>query len=139
MFRLGFDRRWVLWIMECVRSVSFAMLINNEPSHQFFLSRDIGQGDPLFLYLFILFVEAVTLSLHETEWCKDIFGIRICQGSLALTHLFFVDDSLMFCKAMEVECRKVLLILNLYEATSGQKSNVFFNRSTRGDVRGCIQ
>lgn len=52
-----------------------------------------------------------------------------------VTHLFFADDSLLFCKAMDQECRKLIDILELYEAASGQKvnadkSSVFFSHNT---------
>ena len=33
---------------------------------------------------------------------------------MLLTHLFFVDDSLLFCKANQQDCRKILDILETY-------------------------
>jgi hypothetical protein len=52
-----------------------------------------------------------------------------------LSHLFFADDSLIFCKVNSVEWRRLTKLLDKYEATSGQKLNkdktsIFFNRNT---------
>ena len=41
-----------------------------------------------------------------------------------VTHLFFVGNSLLFCKVNEQECHNLIEILELYEAASGQKVNV---------------
>ena len=57
-----------------------------------------------------------------------------------VSHLFFVDDSLLFCKATNRECRKLVEILKLYKAVSGQKANtdksfVFFSHNTPHERR----
>lgn len=57
-----------------------------------------------------------------------------------VTHLFFADDCLLFCKATDQECQKLTDILELYEAASGQKvnankSSVFFNHNTPKERR----
>jgi hypothetical protein len=54
--------------------------------------------------------------------------------------LFFIDDSLIFCKADEVEWRRIIHILSVYEADSGQqinmqKNSIFFSRNTSYDKR----
>ena len=52
-----------------------------------------------------------------------------------VSHLFFANDSLLFYKTTDCECRKLVEILELYEAASGQKvntnkSSIFFNHNT---------
>nr|XP_023886130.1 uncharacterized protein LOC111998254 [Quercus suber] len=62
-------------------------------------------------------------------------GLSICKGCPTISHLFFADDSLFFCKVSSQECQYLIDILRLYEATSGQKintdkSSVFFSANT---------
>ena len=64
-----------------------------------------------------------------------------------VSHLFFANDSLLFCKATNHECQKLVEILELYEAVLGQKlnkdkSSVFFSHNTpqerRSEVIGIL-
>ena len=64
-----------------------------------------------------------------------------------VSHLFFANDSLLFCKATNHECQKLVEILELYEAAPGQKvntdkSSVFFSHNTpqerRSEVIGIL-
>ena len=45
--------------------------------------------------------------------------ISICRGCLMVTHLFFADNSLLFCKTTDQECHNLIEILELYEAAFG--------------------
>ena len=69
-----------------------------------------------------------------------INGLSICRGCLKITHLFFADDSLLFCKANSQECQQLIEILHLYEVASGQKintnkSSVFFSANTEEEKK----
>ena len=51
-----------------------------------------------------------------------------------INHLFFADDSLLFCKASAFHWNKLADLLKLYEMVSGQrlnqmKTSIFFSRS----------
>ena len=53
-----------------------------------------------------------------------------------MSHLFFADDSLLFCQANDNECQSVLDILRTYEQASGQqinrgKTQLFFSSNTK--------
>jgi hypothetical protein len=57
-----------------------------------------------------------------------------------VSHLFFVDDCLLFCKANLFQWLRIQEILQLYEHASGQKLNremtsIFFNRNTRCEAK----
>ncbi|XP_074287960.1 uncharacterized protein LOC141613122 [Silene latifolia] len=45
---MGFDRVWIRWVMDCVSTVSFSVLINGQPSHAFRPSRGLRQDDSIF-------------------------------------------------------------------------------------------
>ena len=47
MRRLGFHERWVDWIMRCITTVSYSVLINGESHGCITLSKWLRQGDPL--------------------------------------------------------------------------------------------
>lgn len=55
----GFGDDWIRWVMSCVTSISFLVLINGEPLELFGASRGLLQGDPLSVYLVMLFVEGL--------------------------------------------------------------------------------
>ena len=135
MEKLGFVEKWIDLIMNCVSSISYPVLINGESCGNISPSRGIKQGDPLSPCLFLLCVEGFSALIHEAARNQQINGISICRGCPLITHLFFADDSLLFCKAKDQECHALVNILNRYEEASRQKintdkSSVFFSPNT---------
>lgn len=74
MSRLGFTPRW---IMSCVRSVTYSVLINGSPYGDITPQRGIRQCDPLSPYLFLLCAEMLTQNLTRKEAEGKIKGIAI--------------------------------------------------------------
>ena len=52
MEKMGFHPTWIWWIMECIQSVTYSILVNDEPKGHIIPSRGIWHGDPLSSYLF---------------------------------------------------------------------------------------
>ena len=60
MLKVGFDERWVHLAMETVHTTTYLVLINGESKWYITTSCGIKQGDPLFLYLFLLCTEGLS-------------------------------------------------------------------------------
>jgi hypothetical protein len=81
--------------------------------------------------------------LQKAERERRITGLPITRGGTRLNHLFFADDSLLFCKANINEWKQIQEILVTYERASSQKLNrektfVFFSRNTPAVTRSLI-
>lgn len=70
--RLGFHQQWVSWIMLCVRSVSFSVLLNGQSYGNFSPQRGIRQGDPLSPLIFILCAEALVHTMDKQNSLENI-------------------------------------------------------------------
>nr|ABN08841.1 RNA-directed DNA polymerase (Reverse transcriptase) [Medicago truncatula] len=118
MTQMGFSSRWVSWIMLCVETVDYSVLVNGASVGPIVPGRDLRQGDPLSPYLFIICVEGLSSLLREAERCNDI---RACER--------------------EAFCMKN--ILATYEEALGQainlqKSKLFCTRNTPEDLKSLI-
>jgi hypothetical protein len=68
-----------------------------------------------------------------------ISGLPITRGGVRLNHLFFLDDSLLFCRMNIDEWNNMQEILEMYEKSFGQKLNrekmsLFFSKNTKVEV-----
>ncbi|CAA7014686.1 unnamed protein product [Microthlaspi erraticum] len=123
MRKMGFAEAWITWMMSCIKSVKYRVLINGQPRGKIIPQRGLRQGDPLSPYLFIMCTEILITNLKKAEVLKEITGLKVARASPAVSHLLFADDSLFFCKAITKESRVLLQILKEYEIASGQQIN----------------
>ena len=144
MRKMGFQEKWIQLIMICVKTVSYSVLINGEPKGKITPTRGLHQGDPISPYLFLLVTEGLHGLISKAATSGDIRGISICRNGLRLTHLFFADDSLLFCRASIQECNHIQTLLATYEQASGQqlnweKTTLFFSKNMGIEVQESIK
>jgi hypothetical protein len=101
--------------MQCVTSVNYHILLNNNQVGSFTTLCGIRQGDPLSPYLYIIYSEGLTSYIHNYESRGLLHGIHICRGSPSISRVLFTDDSFLFCKASVSEVTNLKHILDTYE------------------------
>jgi hypothetical protein len=124
LISMDFPQNLVQTIMNCVSTVSFSILVNGHPSPYFNPLRGIMQGDPLSPYLFIICADVFFSMIIYKQNQSLIQGIVIAQTSPKVTHLFFADDSIIFCKANKEEVSQLKAVFEDYQRISGQQINL---------------
>ena len=144
MEKMGFCARWVALIMSCVKTVSYSIMVNGEPTGMIYPKRGIRQGGPLSPFLFLLCTKGLYALIKHSVRNGDIKGFSLCKHGPKLTHLFLANDNLCFCRFISEDCNNVLKILGVYESWSGQKINkdktaIFFTKSTMDEAKSSIK
>ena len=121
----------------CISTTSFSVLVNETSSGFFQSSRGLRQGDPLSLYLFVIAMEALSCILRRAvsggflSACK----VRVRGGEGAhVSHLLFVDDTLVFYGASQDQMKYLSWTLMWFEAISGLRINLDKSELTPWDV-----
>lgn len=120
---LGFGIGFIRWIMSCITTVSFSVLINGAASPFFHLERGLRQGCPLSPLLFLLVAEGLSRALKEATRQGSLKGIPVAQN-IFITHLLFVDDVLILCSSSVRDAVTLGGILDLFSKATGMEVNV---------------
>lgn len=138
--RMGFNRIWVRWIMSCVSTVAYSILLNGRPHGFIKPERVVRQCDPLSPFLFIICAEALVNCLNQAERDGRLNGMRLAPTAPSVHHLLFAGNSLLLCKATAEEGEKLTRCLRLYEEASGQtinkqKSSIIFGSKVEDEAK----
>ncbi|KAG7576108.1 hypothetical protein ISN45_Aa03g005410 [Arabidopsis thaliana x Arabidopsis arenosa] len=144
LMALGFSMQWITWIMGCVTSVSYSVLINGQPYGYIKPERGIRQGDPLSPFLFVLCTEALIHILTQAETEGKLTGMQFNGSGPTINHLLFADDTLLVCKAKKEECEELMHCLSSYGHISGQminldKSSITFGAKVTEDTKQWVK
>jgi hypothetical protein len=118
LLNCGFGLPTTKWIMGCLSSTSFAILVNGEPSGFFISSRGLRQGFPPSPLLFILIMEGLSLALKRSQEIGLLSGIKFSRF-IKILHLLFVDDILIMSSGTLAEWEEINMILKLFCNASG--------------------
>ena len=142
--KMGFHLRWITMVMNYVTSVTYSIRINGVPRGCITPSRGLRQRDPPSPYLFLLCAEGLSALIHRASEVGTLRGLQVCKQSPHVTHLFFADNSLLFCNATIANCEKVQRLLLVYEKATGQQVNrqncsLFFSPNTSEEIQHDIK
>ncbi|XP_039054285.1 uncharacterized protein LOC120196582 [Hibiscus syriacus] len=113
---------------------------NGELIEPFQPSRGIRQGDPLSSYLFVICMERlaqeIALSVNQGRWKP----IKLSRNGPDISHLFFVDDLILFAEVNNSHIRIIHNTINKFCNSSGQKvslqkSNIFYSNNVNAHTR----
>lgn len=111
MMRLNFPNVFVDLIFNCIKTVSYSVLVNGEKYGLFSLERGVRQSDSLSPYLFLLYSEGLACLSKKATKNNILHGLSASRCGPLVSHLFFIDDSLLFCRASLGDCRAICEIL----------------------------
>ncbi|GKV30538.1 hypothetical protein SLEP1_g39340 [Rubroshorea leprosula] len=121
--RMNFGLVWRGWIRECLQTNSISVFLNGSPTKEFTMRRGLRQGDPLAPFLFLIVAEGLN-GIISSAVEKALFeGVQIGRGDLRISHLQFVDDTLLMGKAIEENIWTTKCIMRAFELVSGLKIN----------------
>ncbi|GJV75553.1 RNA-directed DNA polymerase, eukaryota, reverse transcriptase zinc-binding domain protein, partial [Tanacetum coccineum] len=125
---LGFMKKMVNWIMKCVTSTSFSIVVNGESCGFFRGGRGLRQRDPMSPYLFTLVMEILNLLMLRKVESNRSFQYHFGCNQLKITHICFADDLLMFCHGDADSVRIIKEVIKEFGDVSGLLPN--YNKST---------
>ena len=109
-------------------SATASVLVNGCPTDKFPIARGLRQGDPLSPFLFLLAAEGFNVIMNEAVGAHLFNGYIIGHSDeVSITHLQFVDDTIIIGNKSWLNVRTMRDVLLLFEDVSGLKVN--FNKS----------
>lgn len=73
--KCGFNNNWTKWILDCMSLLSYKILINGSLGPQSKPLRGLKQGNPISLFIFLLYSKGLSASLVSKERNRFLFRI----------------------------------------------------------------
>ncbi|KAL9660803.1 hypothetical protein QQ045_025621 [Rhodiola kirilowii] len=124
----GFHERFCDLIYRCISNCHYSIKWDGKLYGYFKSFRGVRQGDPLSPTLFVLAMEWLSKSLNDAVKRGDIWRYYTCPRAIAVNHLLFADDLLLFTSGAKQSIRSLSAIIQAFCHISGQRLNP--NKST---------
>ncbi|KAF7113154.1 hypothetical protein RHSIM_RhsimUnG0155100 [Rhododendron simsii] len=89
--KLGFGEKWIEWVMLCIKTVNFSVVVNGGRAVDLTPSRRIRQGDLLSPYLFLLVADCLSSMISDAV-DKELGGVRPDHVNTNWTIQAIIDD-----------------------------------------------
>jgi mannosylglycoprotein endo-beta-mannosidase len=124
LIHIEFSLPVVNWIIGCVTTISFVVLIDGASSPFFKPSEILWHGCPLSPYLSLLVVNGLSKAILEAKWLGSLKGVKIWERE-HITHMFLIDGVLLFTNGYVDEGRYLKEILQLYSNATRMEINLY--------------
>jgi hypothetical protein len=107
--------------------VCFSALVNGTLTGFFSSFRGMRQGDPLSPFLFVFVLEALSKMIYALVNGGLLSGFTVgprSGGAINISHLLFVDDTLIFSEANPDHLCNLRCLFLCFEAVSGLRINL---------------
>ena len=104
MLRLGFSNQWIQLMMKCIAYVSYSVLVNGYIIDSFVPKRGLRQKDPLFSYLFPIYLEGLSTLLSKCQRDGLIKGIATRRHGPRVNHYSLL--MIAFFLQMQIEVKR---------------------------------
>lgn len=97
MIELGFPSKFQKWVLACMKTVTYSIIINGEPTEPFQVAKGLRQRDSMSPFLFAIAMEYWSRGLNGLKKEREFKYHPKC-AKLGITHLSFADDLLLFAR-----------------------------------------
>ncbi|KAF5477120.1 hypothetical protein F2P56_003792 [Juglans regia] len=121
------DLRWHNWMKYCITTARFSVLVNGTLEGFFNSSHGLRQGDLLSPILLVLVMDVLSRMIKadgDESFLSEFSVGGTSSQSVNVSHLLFIDDTVIFCEPDPNQIRSLIALLFCLEATSSLKVNL---------------
>ncbi|PON85934.1 hypothetical protein TorRG33x02_182940, partial [Trema orientale] len=118
--KLGFIEESISVVINCISTSDFSFVVNGKPFGSVVPQCGPRQGWPL---LPLSYAEGLSSLIRHAEERKALTGFNCSRRGPIISHLFFADDSLLFCRVMLEEIYVIKDLVIICEEASRQCIN----------------
>lgn len=123
-----------------ITTVNMRVLWNEQKGEHFNLKKVMRQGDPISPYIFMFCIDKISHMIMDVVGKKDCEGKKAGKRGPRISHLIFVNDLILFGKAIVHQVACIMKVLKnfceaSYQRVSIEKSNIMFSKNTPQQLR----